>query len=98
MTEIRFLPPAQRFIKKLRNQALKRLFQQAIDEIAENPEAGGEKTGDLRGVRCYDIYYDRINYEIAYTIIHEADKTVIVIMAGTRENFYNQLKQYWKQL
>jgi hypothetical protein len=37
----------------------------------------------------------KINYEIAYTIdILEDGEVVIIIMAGTRENFYNELKKY----
>ena len=33
MTEVRFLPPAARFIKKLKDKRLKRLFQEAIGKI-----------------------------------------------------------------
>ena len=101
MTEIRILPPAAKYLKKLRDKTLKKLFQEAIDRILEDPSIGEEKKGDLRGVRCFDIYYNKTNYELAYTVEEFIDpesgetKTIIVIMAGTRENFYEQLKQYW---
>lgn len=101
MTELRILPPAAKYLKKLKDSHLKKLFQNTIDEILENPLIGEEKKGDLRGIRCCDIYYNRINYELAYTIEYILNKEsgetdiVIVIMAGTRENFYQQLKQYW---
>lgn len=36
------------------------------------------------------------NYEIAYLIYEEDGKLVVVILAGTRENFYQQLKRYIK--
>ena len=102
MAELRVLPPAAKFLKKLKDKKLKRLHKQAIDAILENPTIGEEKTGDLKGVRGYDIFYNRINYELAYTIeyVQEEGKDepvmVVVIMAGTRENFYSQLKRYWK--
>ena len=102
MAELRVLPPAAKFLKKLKDKKLKRLYKQAIDAILENPTIGEEKTGDLKGVRGYDIFYNRINYELAYTIeyVQEEGKDesdmVVVIMAGTRENFYSQLKRYWK--
>jgi len=102
MAELRVLPPAAKFLKKLKDKKLKRLYKQAIDAILENPTIGEEKTGDLKGVRGYDIFYNRINYELAYTIEYvqeegkEEPDIVVVIMAGTRENFYSQLKRYWK--
>ena len=95
MAELRILPPAAKFLKKLKDNKLKKLYQEAIDEILENPQIGEEKTGDLKGVRGYDIYYNKINYELAYTVEYVEDEIVVVIMAGTRENFYDQLKRYW---
>ena len=57
---------------------------------------GEAKTGDLAGVFGYDIYYNKTNYELAYTVEYVEDKVIVVIMAGTRENFYNELKRYMK--
>ena len=96
MTEVRFLPPAAKFIKKLRDKKLKMLYQDAVDKIREDHTIGEIKTGDLSGVYGYDIYYNRTNYELAYTVEYQKDKVIIVIMAGTRENFYDQLKQYMR--
>ncbi|MBD5463685.1 MAG: type II toxin-antitoxin system RelE/ParE family toxin [Lachnospiraceae bacterium] len=96
MTEVRFLPPAAKFIKKLRDKKLKMLYQEAVDKIREDHTIGEIKTGDLSGVYGYDIYYNRTNYELAYTVEYQKDKVIIVIMAGTRENFYDQLKQYMR--
>ena len=44
----------------------------------------------------YDIYYNKTNYELAYTIEEYNGEIIVVIMAGTRENFYDQLKRYIK--
>ena len=62
MTEVRFLPPAARFIKKLKDKRLKRLFQEAIDKIRVDYTIGEAKTGDLSGVFGYDIYYNMNNF------------------------------------
>ena len=94
MYDIRLLPPAAKFIKKINNKYLKSLMLDALNEIAKNPYIGEAKTGDLQGVFGYDVYYDKTNYEIAYSIIELPGKTVVVILAGTRENFYEQLKRY----
>ena len=56
MTEVRFLPPAAKFIKKLRDKKLKMLYQEAVDKIREDHTIGEIKTGDLSGVYGYDIY------------------------------------------
>ena len=51
MTELRILPPAAKYFKKLKDKQLKRLFQEAIDEILEDPSVGEEKKGDLKGIK-----------------------------------------------
>ena len=94
MTEVRFLPPAARFIKKLKDKRLKRLFQEAIDKIRVDYTIGEAKTVDLSGVFGYNIYYNKTNYELAYMVEYLEDEIIVIIMAGTRENFYDQLKHY----
>ena len=96
MTEVRFMPPAAKYLKKIKEKKLKDLFKEAIDKIREDYTVGEAKTGDLSGIFGYDIYYNKTNYELAYTVEYENDKIIVVIMAGTRENFYEQLKRYMK--
>ena len=96
MTEVRFLPPAAKFLKKLKDKKLKQLCKEAIDRIREDHTVGEEKTGDLQGVYGYDIYYNKTNYELAYTVEYAEGKIIVVIMAGTRENFYDILKRYMR--
>jgi len=96
MRKLIILPPAARFLKKIKEKPLKLAFQKAIDDIIQNPYIGDPKTGDLSGVYCCDFFYNKTNYELAYTIIEENDETVVVILAGTHENFYNELKGYTK--
>ncbi|MCL2383500.1 MAG: type II toxin-antitoxin system RelE/ParE family toxin [Oscillospiraceae bacterium] len=91
MYEIKFSPRAEKFLKKLKNSNLKKLLQDALIRISQNPYIGEAKKGDLNGFFCYDVYYDKTNYEIAYRIYE--DKIVVIILVGTRENFYNELKK-----
>ena len=94
MTEVRFLPPAARFLKKLKDKKLKTLYQEAIDKIREDHTVGTAKVGDLSGIYGYDIFYNKTNYELAYRVEYVEDKIIVVILAGTRENFYEELKRY----
>lgn len=96
MAEIRFMKPAARFLKKIKDNKLKGLFRKALENLAQDPTLGQEKAGDLAGIRSYDVYYNKTNYELAYTVIVEGDAIIVVIMAGTRENFYEELKRYMK--
>lgn len=91
-----FLPPAEKYLKKLRDRRLKTKFRQKIEQIAENPLLGEMKQGDLAGIRSCDIHHDKTNYELAYRVVQEGDEVIVVIMAGTRENFYASLKAYMR--
>ena len=93
------LPKANRFFKKLGKQdkKLQLKFKAAIQSILEKPTTGVAKTGDLSGVYGYDIYHQGTNYEIAYYVEEDQDgNLIVVILAGTRENFYDELKRYIK--
>lgn len=96
MAEVRFLPPAAKFLKKIKDKKLKALYMEAIDRIREDYTVGEVKVGDLSGIYGYDIFYNKTNYELAYRVEYVEDKIIVVIMAGTRENFYEQLKRYIK--
>ena len=99
---LRISPAAAKYFKKLKDKKLIQLFKNAIDAILLNPFISPEKIGDLKGIRCFDIYYCKTNYELAYTIEFKSvdgmdePQMIIVILAGTRENFYDELKRYLK--
>ena len=96
MLEARISPSASRYFKKLRDKSLKKLFKDSIDDICENPYAGQLKKGDLSGIYGYDFYYQGTNYEIAYVLEKvDGEEIIVIILAGARENFYEQLKKYW---
>ncbi len=96
MYDLRFLPQAEKYFKKIKDKALKEIFVEALRTIAKDPYIGQEKKGDLSGIYSWDVYYARTNYEIAYRIYELEEQLVIVVLAGTRENFYEQLKRYMR--
>jgi len=96
MYELLFSPAAERYFKKLKDKQLLIKFKEALKLIQENPYIGQVKHGDLAGVYGYDVYHNKTNYEIAYSIFEINGKRVVVLLAGTRENFYKDLKRLLK--
>ena len=97
MLPIVFLKPAEKYFKKLKDKQLKKKYEAALMEIRKDPEIGDLKTGDLAGIWGYDVYHNRVNYEVAYYLTeNDKGELIVVIMAGTRENFWNAIKKYMK--
>ncbi len=97
MHQIRFLPRAEKYIKKVKDKALKEKIRLGILKIQENPYIGKAKKGDLTGIYGFDVFHNKTNYEIAYQI-YENRQIVVIILVGTRENFYDELKKYISSL
>ena len=98
MYEIKFLPKAEKELKKIKDKNLKEKYRQAITKISENPYIGEAKKGDLSGIYGYDVFYNKTNYEISYKIYEVKNKKILIILIGTRENFYKELKKYIKDV
>ena len=97
MLPIVFLNPAEKYFKKLKDKQLKKKYEAALMEIRKDPEIGDLKTGDLAGIWGYDVYHNGVNYEVAYYLAeNDKGELIVVIMAGTRENFWNAIKKYMK--
>ncbi len=96
MHEILFSSAAERYFKKLIERPLKKAYKDALSEISKDPYAGQAKHGHLTSIYGFDVKCQGVSYEIAYTIHETNGKIVIVLLAGTRENFYEQLKRYIK--
>jgi len=97
MLPIVFLNPALKYFRKLKDKQLKKKYETALLEIRKDPEIGDRKIDDLAGICGYDIYHNGTNYEIAYYLAeNDKGEIVVVIMAGTRENFWDAIKQYMK--
>ena len=97
MLDIKYTKRALKSLQKVRKSD-KRLYEKvtaAIEEIRINPFVGEPKQGDLEGYSCYDIHHMRTNYELCYR--QEDDENgnlILIVMFGTRENFYEELKRY----
>ena len=97
MLPVVYTPSAEKYFRKLKDNNLKEEFKEAILKIRKNPHIGTAKGGDLKGITCLDIYYRRTYYELAYHIASlENGSMIVIIMAGTRKNFYKELKKYMK--
>ena len=97
MLPVTYLNPAQRYFKKLKEKPLKQKFLDKIQEIRLHPYTGELKSGDLAGIYSCDITYQGTNYEIAYRLEETQEgEVIVIIMAGTREMFYQELKRYMK--
>lgn len=87
----------KRKLKKLkkREPQLYTKVLKAIELIREEPYVGDSKAGDLKGIFSMDIRYKRTGYELAYILKENEDgEYVLVLLFGTRENFYKELKRY----
>ncbi len=94
MAEIRMDPPVIKYFKKLKDQKLKSLFMEAIRKISEDYTIGDIKTGELKGIYCYDLRYSKTDYRIAYQVQIVDGEIIIILKAGPHENFYRDLKKY----
>jgi len=95
MYELRYKRPVEKYFNKLKEKGLISAYIEALTKISEDPYGAGEaKVGDLAGIYCRDVYYNKTNYEIAYQIIEIDEQVVVIVLAGTRENFYQELKRY----
>lgn len=97
--QIELLPAAKRYFKSIRkDKVLLQKYRELIETIQRNPLAGTQNKGDLARIYTIDFRYQRTVYELAYMIDHEADnRMLIIILVGTRENFYQELKRYMKR-
>ena len=96
MYEINYTRAAERYLKKIKDKQLLAAFKTAIDKLKNDPCIGTQKVGDLRGIYGFDVNHNGINCELAYRIYEENSQLVVVILAGTRENFYEELKRLIK--
>lgn len=85
------------YLKKLKERELKQAFITIIyDLIATTPTAGHQKKGDLAGIYVQSLKYRGTQYRLAYTVVDE--KLVLLLIAGTHENFYQQLRNYLSKI
>jgi mRNA-degrading endonuclease RelE of RelBE toxin-antitoxin system len=79
-------------VKKIGKQDKKALDEQVL-KIAEAPNIGIEKKGDLRGVFVHKYKLKNTEYLLSYRFVKD---TLELIMIGQHENYYRDLKSYLK--
>lgn len=80
-------------IKKFSKQE-KGILDVEIKKIIENPTAGEEKKGNLRGVYIHKFKIKTIQYLLSCRTINDG---LELIMIGPHENYYRDLKSYLKR-
>lgn len=79
-------------IKKM-SKSEKDSLDHEIRKIAEKPNIGKEKKGDLRGVFVHKFKLKTTQYLLAY---RKVGGDLGLVMIGPHENYYRDLKQYLK--
>ena len=82
-------PTFARAVKKLHRQQ-KAALDEAVRAIANQPEIGETKVGDLAGVQVYKFRIGNLLYLLAYRVLDET--SLKLLMVGPHENFYRDLK------
>jgi mRNA-degrading endonuclease RelE of RelBE toxin-antitoxin system len=80
-------------IKKM-SKTEKDSLDQEIRKIAEDPNIGEEKKGDLR-----EIFVHKFKIKIAQCLLayRKVGRDLELVMIGQHENYYRDLKQYLKK-
>ncbi|GEO69884.1 type II toxin-antitoxin system RelE/ParE family toxin [Levilactobacillus acidifarinae] len=91
--KVRLAKRVIKFLKKQKDQQLKKKCLNVIyDEIANHPDKGLAKRGDLSEFFTQGFRYAQVTYRMAYTIDDVGD-IVVIFLAGSHENFYEELKR-----
>ncbi|WGG53567.1 type II toxin-antitoxin system RelE/ParE family toxin [Rugamonas sp. DEMB1] len=92
--EILVTPTFLKAAKKLHAKD-KGVVDQAVRNVASNPDIGDEKKGDLAGVFVYKFRLNKQEVLLAYRL--QPDKftpeKVVLLGLGSHENFYTELKR-----
>lgn len=83
-------PTFERAVKKLQRQQ-KLALDEAVRTVANQPDAGETKVGDLAGVQVYKFRMGNLLCLLAYRVLDES--TLKLLMVGSHENFYRDLKR-----
>lgn len=80
-------------VKKL-SKSEKDAMDREIKRIAEDPNLGEEKKGDLKGVFVHKFRLKTTEVLLAY---RKVGADLELVMVGPHENYYRDLKQYLKE-
>ncbi|MDR1782570.1 MAG: type II toxin-antitoxin system RelE/ParE family toxin [Bacilli bacterium] len=90
MYRIEYSNKAVKYLKKLKDVKLKKLFENTIyQKIANSPYKAKKKKNNLYEIWTVGFNYQKTEYRIGYKIKDNA--IVIILLCGSYENFYNEL-------
>jgi mRNA interferase RelE/StbE len=72
----------------------KSVLDQEIEKIMQDQSVGEEKKGDLRGVYVHKFKIKTIQYLLSYRMV---GNNLELIMIGSHENYYRDLKSYLRR-
>lgn len=85
-------PRFEKAVKKLHKNQKSDLYD-AVRTIMSNPHVGNVKKGDLAGVQVYTFKMVKQETLLAY-ICDGHTITLTLLVFGSHENFYNNVKRY----
>ena len=91
MVRILQTPTFKRAVKRLHHQQ-KLALDESIRAIAEAPDIGEAKVGDLAGVRVHKFKMDKQSMLLAFEV-SDGEGVVKLLALGSHENFYRDLKR-----
>jgi mRNA-degrading endonuclease RelE of RelBE toxin-antitoxin system len=87
-------PHFAKTFKKLHRKEQK-ILEQAIKDVAETPDLGRSKTGDIAGVRVHKFMLNNQRVLLAYKYADATD-SILLLEFGPHENFYRDLKKHYQ--
>lgn len=88
--------PFAQYVKKA-HKPLQLAIEDAVALVCGSPDIGEPKVGDLAGIRVYKFRFNRQEYLMAYRPPVEDLPLEFLIIEGSHENFYAELKHYLRQ-
>jgi addiction module RelE/StbE family toxin len=85
----KFHPKVKKDLKRLDKSLISKIPTH-LDRILENPYQNSQLKDNLSSVYSYHFRENRVEYRIAYTI-NEDNEVVIILLIGSRENFYREV-------
>ncbi|WP_423708457.1 type II toxin-antitoxin system RelE/ParE family toxin [Undibacterium sp. WLX3042] len=93
--EIKVTPSFTRSIKKLHERD-KLTLDDAINDIVKNPYIGSQKKGDLSKILVHKFKINKQEVLLVYKKLEPSrdnPEVLVLVLLGTHENFYRELKQ-----
>ena len=85
----------QKDFRKLAQELQQKIKEIYFIQITKAPFKNKTLSGKLRSLKSLSFKYKRTEYRIVYQVIKQ-DKVVLIVMLGTRENFYKKLENRLK--